>query len=249
MKKTILYIFECLAVARIENAILQMPVGEERAGELVDIIMDMPPESILNENFSPRALYQFWTNKSINAFVASRLYAKALGLSPEKEPECIKDLVRSLAAHYQAQYELLFECWDYLKPIAVKDGLLNNDSQPKDALKIILNDGFTKAFTSISRDNRSLDKQARSIHDRAKGDIRDNRKVLEKVKLSNREVSRISLDWDIEAETSHPLLQLLLNLSDRHGKKSRVIATAFNHYGQTLVDFQREQITYHRRLF
>lgn len=249
MKKTNLFTFECLAVARIENENLQMPIGEERTGELISLIIDLPPESILNEIFSLDAWYHFLTNKNINACVASRLYAKAMGLSPMKEPEGIKDLVRSLAAHYQAQYDLLFECWDYLKPIAVEDGLLDNNSQPKDALRIILNDGLIKCFTSLFSDKRSPDKQARSIHDKTMRDIRDNRKVLREVKLSNREMSVMSLDWDIEYETHHPLLQLLLNLSDRHGNKSRVIATAFNHYGQTLVDYQREQITYHRRLF
>ena len=157
--------------------------------------------------------------------------------------------MRSLAAYYHAQYDLLFECWEHLKPAAVKDGLLTQTDRPGDALKIILDDGFTQAFANLAKDNRSVGKQARSIHNRANRDIKTNRNNLADVDLNSREISIMSHDWDIEFETLHPLLQLLLNIATNHSKKPGIIATAHKHYSQTLIDYQREQITHHRRLF
>ena len=222
---------------------------EESVCELSYLISNMPPDSILNDYPYRNVWDQFLVNKRINVYVASRLYAKAQGNSPQIESEDIVDLVRSLAAYYQAQYNLIFECWDYLKPIAIIDEILTEDSQPRDAMKIILEDGFNKVFNKLSKDNRSLDKQARSIHDRANRDIKDNRNILLNKKLTNRDISMSESDWDVEFETLHPLLQLLMNVSTKHSKKSLVIATAVKHCRQTLIDHQREQVTYHRRLF
>lgn len=250
---------ECLIVRRLKDAILQAPVTEERDGELIDIISEMPPDSIFTDNPCPHVCNQFLVNKRINVYVAYRLYAKAMGDSPQEEPEDIKLLVRTLTAYYSAYYDLLFECWDYLQPLAISDGILTGDSHPRDAFKIILDDVFIKNFSSLSNDDRPLDKQARSIHSRTDRDIKDNKNTLanlksdeeetRKIKFTNRQISMSSSDWDTEFETLHPLSQLLFTLADKHKKKSSVIATAQKHFLQTTIDRQRESITYHRRLF
>jgi hypothetical protein len=240
---------ECLIVRRLKDAVLQVPVTEERDGELIDIISEMPPDSIFTDNPCLHVCNQFIVNKRINVYVAYRLYAKARGDSPQEEPEDIKLLVRTLTAYYSAYYDLLFECWDYLKPLAISEGILTEESHPRDAFKIILDGVFIKNFISLSNDNRSLDKQARSIHDRITRDMKDNKNTLENTKLTRREISMLYADWDTEFQTLHPLSQLLFTLADKHKKKSSVIATAQKHFLQTTIDRQREQKTYHRRLF
>lgn len=240
---------ECLIVRRLKDAVSQVPITEKRVGELVELISDMPPDSILTDHPCQNVLDQFLVNKRINVYVAHRLFTKARGDSPQKEPEDIKFLVRTLTAYYSAYYDLLFECWDYLKPLAISEGILTEESHPRDAFKIILDDVFIKNFISIGKDDRSTHKQARSIHNRVTRDLKDNKNTLENTKLTRREISMLSADWDTEFQTLHPLSQLLFTLADKHKKRSSVIATAQKHFLQTAINRQREQITYHRRLF
>lgn len=239
---------ECLIATNLRE--LHHPVKDQKLDELGNMIGDdIPPDSILTEFSIAKVGHQFLVNKRINTYTAHRLRVKARGNEPQSEPPDIKGLVRSLAAYYHAQYDLLFECWEHLKPAAVRDGLLSQTDRPGDALKIILDDSFYQAFANLAKDNRSLGKQARSIHDRATRDIAANKNNLADADLNSREISIMSHDWDIEFETLHPLLQMLLNIATNQSKKPGVIATAHKHYSQTLIDYQREQITYHRRLF
>lgn len=236
---------ECLIATNLRE--LHNPVKYQKLDELGDMIGDdIPPDSILTEFSLSKVGHQFMVNKRINAHTAHRLRVKARGNEPQSEPADIKGLVRSLAAYYHAQYDLLFECWEHLKPAAVKDGLLSKSDRPGDALKIILDDSFTQAFSNLAKDNRSLGKQARSIHDRATRDITANRSALEGIYLSLREMSTLSRDWDNECKDLPPLLQLLLNIATRHSKQPGVIATATRHFSETIIDLQREQITHHR---
>lgn len=241
---------ECFVIGSAKNAVTQLPIDDANLDNIGAVIDGIPPESILKNTQSLSVWNQFLINKRINFYVAARIYAKARGSGVERdEPEDIKELVRTLAAYYHAQYSLIFECWDYLKPLAISDGLLNSESQPRDALQIILNDVFIKSFAKISKDNRPIGKQARSIHDRVTRDISDNRKNLSQCKLGNREISRMSADWDMELEASHPLLQLLLNIATKQSKKSGVIAGASKTFSQDLILYLDAQKTYHRRLY
>ena len=239
---------ECLITTNLSE--LQQPVKDQELDNLGDMIGDdIPPDSILTEFSIAKVGHQFMVNKRINNHTAHRLRVKARGNEPQSEPTDIKGLVRSLAAYYHAQYDLLFECWEHLKPAAVKDGLLSKSDRPGDALKIILDDSFTQAFANLAKDNRSVGKQARSIHDRATRDITANRSALEGVYLNLREMSTLSRDWDNECKDLPPLLQLLLNIATRHSKQPGVIATATRHFSETIIDLQREQITHHRGAF
>lgn len=230
--------------------IQKLSAPNKRGEELSRIIADIPPDSILANQISKAVWDLFIVNKRINIHTAQRLYAKSQGDEVERTvPEDIRGLVRSLTAYYSAQYDLIFECWDELKPSAIKANLLSRNSKPRDALKIILDAGFVTAFSEKVMDIRSIDKQAHAIYDRLARDIKTNQKSLADTDMAPRERSKVSADWDIELETLDPLLQLLLNISIKNSRKPGVIATATIRLSLALLDYQREQSVYHRRLY
>lgn len=230
--------------------IQQLPEPEKKMEELRHIIADIPPDSILANQISKAVWDLFLVNKRINIHTAQRLNVRSQGDAVESTiPEDIKGLVVSLAAYYSAQYDLIFECWDELKPSAIKANLLSRNSKPRDALKIILDAGFVTAFKEKVVDIRSIDKQAHAIYDRLTRDIKTNQKSLVGTNMSPRERSKISADWDIELEALDPLLQLLLNISTKNSRKPGVIASATIRLSMALLDYQREQSVYHRRLY
>ena len=145
----------------------------EKSEELAMIISDVPPNTLVNTLISENAKNSFNWEKYQNFFIAQRIAAKAQGIeSFHQVPEEIKGLVVSRAVFFNAQYNLVYECWDVLKVKAKREGLILPDGQPKDFYKLLLDTDYIQSFTELDNDTRTdsqrLDAQHKQISRRLK---------------------------------------------------------------------------------
>jgi hypothetical protein len=142
---------------------------KKRLNEVVQIVSNVPPDSIIQQWCSRTVVESFLSEKQKNFFVADRIASKIEGIEPKYEvPPHLGNLVKALAAFHNAQYNLIYECWDDLKKAAIKQQLIPGNAQPKDFYKLMLEahyiDAYSKLQNDVSTDKQRLNSQQKQIN-------------------------------------------------------------------------------------
>jgi hypothetical protein len=110
-----------------------------KSNEVTKLLLDIPPDSIILNECSRTLMVSFLLEKQKNLFVADRIASKIQGVEPKfKAPQHLDNLVKALTAFHNAQYNLIYECWEDLKKAAIKEHLIPDNAQPKDFCKLML---------------------------------------------------------------------------------------------------------------
>jgi hypothetical protein len=135
----------------------------EKTKELVLAIIDIPQISIFQNLQTEKARDSFKTERYENILIAERIYCRGQGIEPRLNvPEDVKDLVRAYSAFYNAEYNLVFECWDKLNIEAKRDNLIPANGQPKDFYKLLLEERSTYSYDLLDADKRDEKTQMNS---------------------------------------------------------------------------------------
>jgi hypothetical protein len=88
----------------------------------------------------------------LNFLVLKRLEAKKRGGEYQTAGvESIDHLIGLWCMFEEALFSLLFEAWIYIKPAAIREGLLKADSKPKDCYRVIRNEQYTMFFEKYEK--------------------------------------------------------------------------------------------------
>lgn len=124
---------------------------------IVEASKGLPPDEAFAQNPTIENYERFLISRHINLYVNSRLASFFdSSITPLKPPEKLDERVRTIAAWRLAQYTLLFEVWDWYKPLAIQERLLPPNANCRDCMRLIYEQKHVAYFAKKPVRNRTM---------------------------------------------------------------------------------------------
>jgi hypothetical protein len=183
---------------------------DKKYSAIVKATEGLPPDEVFTQNPTVENGKQFMQSKYTNSLINSRLASFFdEGIEPIKPPQELDGYVRAVADWRLAQYKLLFEVWDWFKPLAIQERLLPPNANRGDCMRLIYEQKHIAVFAAKPVKKRTLNDWAtkaiknNELKSQIKTDI-DLNKVVSPIELLKRE------DANRKAFSEMPRLESLL---------------------------------------
>ncbi len=202
----------------------------DRHRELAGIAAKLPPLTLLELCTEWRHTEIFMHGRAIWGAVEARLVAYFTGEEPPKLRADWEATIRAETCYALAQYKLIFESWNYLKPLAIARRLIEAGDKPKDYMFKMLAEIQTYQL------KREILKPipVRTAYDRTTKALSTNKKIVIGEIFDETEWKRLKRNRQRREENT-PLIALLLEVSTQVSATDPIVRAAQTDFQNALI--------------
>jgi hypothetical protein len=207
--------------------------------DILPALKELPPIEVFSQNPSKETSQLFIHDRYINSLILSRLAAFFNDdIEPfEPTPE-LKAIIRAVSAWRLAQYTLLFEVWDWFKPLAIKQRLLPANAKRSDCIRSIYEQHWDLIYRKKTVSNHTL-------YDHIRKDIKNNHDDMHLQNPTPIDALRLQESRLLRDAVTPALEALLYETAQIVGERDGVVKNARIAAINALEEAQKEAVKYY----